>query len=261
MKRQKFVKTDADGAGSCPDKWALERLAYKPCNEFGCEIPDNATFSAMTCKATLDIVLLVDGSGSLGDTGWAAEKKAAQLFVDSFLQAGADTQMAVILFSGPSSWSGVSKCTGTSANTVDLTTVCKIRTVTHFSNDLASVKSQIDALAWPKGSTLTSLALESAKSELTLGRKDAHSIVIVFTDGRPLSRRKTYAASMDVRKAARLVWVPVTSFAPLRDIKTWATRRWEENVVVVKTFDDLEKPDVVTHIIANICPEGQPELF
>jgi hypothetical protein len=253
MKRQKFIHEEAQGAGSCPNKWEIDRLEYKACNEFACGLQD-ASFSARTCNATLDVVLLIDGSGSLGQTGWDAEKKAAALFVDSFIQGGADTQMAVILFSGPSTWGGVFQCTGASAATVDMATVCKITTVTHFNSALATVKSDIQAMVWPEGSTLTSVALMAAKAELTLGRSDAHSIIIVFTDGRPLSKRKTYQAALEVRKAARLVWVPVTSYAPLSDIKQWATRRWQENVVVVKTFEDLEEPEVVTRIIANICP-------
>jgi len=134
-----------------------------------------------------------------------------------------------------------------------LKTVCKLGTVTHSDKNLAEAKTKINALSWPQGSTLTSMALESARAELSLGRKDSHAIVIVFTDGRPLSKRKTMTASRDVRKVARLVWVPITSYAPLQDIKRWATRRWQENVVVAKTFEDLQKPDVVTHIVANIC--------
>jgi Mg-chelatase subunit ChlD len=214
----------------------------------------------MTCNKTLDVVLLIDGSGSLGQTGWDAEKKAAALFVDSFINGGADTQMALILFSGPSTWGGVFQCIGASSTTVSLPTVCKVTTETHFTKDLATVKTDIQNLNWPQGSTLTSVALMAAKAELSLGRSDAHSIIIVFTDGRPLSRRKTFQAAREVREAARLVWVPVTQFAPLSDIKKWATRRWQENVVVVKTFEDLEKPWVVTQIIANICPSVEPEL-
>jgi hypothetical protein len=254
MKRQKFIEFAAEGKGECPDKWTLERLEYKKCNEFACEIEDATAFAAMKCKATLDIVLLIDGSGSLGQAGWDAEKKAAAMFVDSFKLANADTHMAVILFSGPSTWGRVFQCIGRNAANVDVSSVCKITTITHFNSNLAEVKTKINAMSWPQGSTLTSVALESAKAELSLGRQDSHAIIIVFTDGRPLSRRNTYFASRDVRKSARLVWVPVTQYAPLRDIKRWATRRWEENVVVVKSFDDLEKPDVVTHLVANICP-------
>merc|ERR1719440_1139293 len=119
---------------------------------------------------------------------------------------------------------------------------------------------KIAALSWPQGSTLTSLALMTAKAELAYGRKEARSIVIVITDGRPLSYRNTEIAAKLLRKTARLVWVPVTQYAPLKSIKQWATRRWEENVVLVKTFKDLEDISVVTQIVADICPNGEPEL-
>ena len=62
-------------------------------------------------------MFLLDGSGSLGETGWKAEIKAAQTFVDAFSE-GAKANMAVILFSGPRTWSGVSKCAGKSSKKV-----------------------------------------------------------------------------------------------------------------------------------------------
>merc|ERR1719327_767173 len=63
--------------------------------------------------------------------------------------------------------------------------------VSHFTKDLKKVKNLITGLNWPRGSTLTSLALTTAKAELALGRKDARSVVVVITDGRPLSYRNT----------------------------------------------------------------------
>jgi hypothetical protein len=259
MKRQKFVKHKAWGAGKCADKWAMERLEYKHCNQFNCPL-NNTISNALTCQESMDIVLLIDGSGSLGQTGWDAEIKAANGFVDAFIDGGADAEIAVIRFSGPRTWGGVYKCIGANTDGVDLETVCQIKTITHFSSDLKNVKTLISGMSWPQGSTLTSVALLSAKSELSMGRKDSKSNIIVFTDGRPLSYRKTELAAREVRKAARLIWVPVTKFAPLAKIKTWATRRWEENVIVVDTFGDLEKPEVITHIVANICPKESPKL-
>merc|ERR1711988_1567592 len=103
--------------------------------------------------------------------------------------------MAVILYSGPRTWSGVRKCFAKNKKKVDQEAVCKIKTVTHFTDDLKKVKNLITGLTWPKGSTLTSLALLTAKAELALGRKNAKSVVVVITDGRPLSYRATGLAS------------------------------------------------------------------
>merc|ERR1740127_300245 len=260
QKRQKFIKKVAEGDGKCPGDWSLKRLQYKKCNMKRCALATGAEFPFLTCNKTLDIVLLIDGSGSLGKKGWAAEIKAAQMFVDAFAVSGGQANMAVILYSGPRTWSGIRRCFAKNKKKVDQATVCKIKTVTHFTEDLKKVKNLIVGLTWPQGSTLTSLALLTAKAELALGRKTAQSNIIVFTDGRPLSFRKTGVASKMVRKSARLVWVPVTRYAPLKWIKKWATRRWQENVVVVKSFKKLEKPDVVTHIVANICPKGSSKV-
>jgi len=258
-KRQKFVKHEPQGQGHCAGAWSARRLQYMKCNMNRCMVA--AADKPMSCNRTLDVVLLIDGSGSLGKTGWAAEIKAAQFFVDAFADAPhGKPNMAVILYSGPRTWSGVRRCFSKSSAPVDTGRDCGIKTITHFTEDIKKVKQLITGLEWPQGSTLTSLALMTAKAELALGRKDATSNVIVFTDGRPLSYRKTETSSHELRKKARLVWVPVTRYAPLKRIKTWATRRWQENVVQVPSFEELEKPEVITHIIANICPKEDPKM-
>jgi hypothetical protein len=233
-----------------PDDWSSDGSYTTKC-------PAGET--PKTCNKTLDVVLLIDGSGSLGKAGWEASIKAASMFVDSFrvsenIDGESAANVAVLLFSGPSTYSGVDKCTGKAPGTVNMETDCKIQWVSHFTRKMSVLKTKILDLFWPKGSTLTSLALMSAATELSTGRKEVESVVIVITDGRPYSYRKTYFASRQVRKKARLVWVPVTKYAPLKFIKTVATRRWQENVVLVDDFDNLEKPEVITHIMADICP-------
>jgi hypothetical protein len=256
QKRMKYITHEAEGAGKCADEWSLKRLQYKSCNMFRCVTPQ--VDAPLTCNRSLDVILLLDGSGSLGKEGWQSEIKAAKLFIKAFGNSG-KPNMAVILYSGPRTWSGVSKCTGKSKDQVSLED-CGIKTVTHFTDDLNKVDQLVTGLDFPMGSTLTSLALMTAKAEMSLGRADVHTIVVVFTDGRPLSFRKTGLAARVIRKSARLVWVPITKFAPLKQIKKWATRRWEENVVKVADFSELHKPAVVTHIIANICPKDEPEM-
>jgi len=250
--REKFISEQAEGEGKCPGKWSKDRLQYTQCNMHRCALAANS--KTLTCDEKLDVVLLIDGSGSLGEKGWAAEIKAANTFVDAFSGPDSQAQLAIVLYSGPRTWSGVRKCFGKSSRQVDQEKVCKIKSVTHFTNDMAAIKQKISKLVWPKGSTLTSLALVNAYSQLTLGRPTAKSVVVAITDGRPLSFRGTALAATYLRKKARLVWVPVGKAAPLWRIKRWATRRWKENVVVVKDFKELETPDVITHVVADICP-------
>jgi len=255
-KRQKFVTEPSLGAGKCADRWDPLRLQYKKCAMQRCKVL--AADEALTCNRSLDVVVLLDGSGSMGERGFAAEMKAAQTFVDAFMKSNA--QLSVILYSGPRTWGGVFKCVGKSTKQVDLEKTCGIKTVTHFTNDFKKLKELITGLEFPQGSTLTSLALMTAKDEFRLGRQKSPAVVVVFTDGRPLSYRKTEIAAMQVRKVARLVWVPMTKYAPLKSIKRWATRRWQENVVAVADRLKLEKPEVITHIVANICPDETPKV-
>jgi len=258
-KRQKFVKTAPEGAGECPDSWSMKRLEYKKCNNQRCVRAAGA--KTLTCDKKLDIVLLIDGSGSLGKRGWTAEIKAAQLFVDAFrLSGNPQAQMSVILYSGPRSWSTWIKCFSKKTKKEDRAGFCNIKNVIHLTSDLAKVKKTIAGLKWPKGSTLTSMALLEARTELTIGRADAQSDVIVFTDGKPMSPRSVGIASHILRKSARLLWVPVTRFAPRQDIKHWATRNWYENVVFVPEFSELGEPTTIDHIIADICPKQNPKM-
>jgi len=253
QKRQKFIKTEAEGAGECADEWSLKRLQYKKCAMNRCKLEDGQ--KVLTCNKTMDIVLLIDGSATMGKTGFANELEAANSLVDAFSQPGAKGNFAVIMFSGPKTWSGVSKCTGKNTAKIDTEETCKIKTVSHFTEDLKKLKQKITALEFPKGGALTSLALLTAKAELALGRKQAKSVVIVLSAGRPLSYRKTQMASASLRKVARLVWVPVGANSPLKSIKKWATRRWQENVIKVSSMERLKNPSVITHIVANICPK------
>jgi hypothetical protein len=132
--------------------------------------------------------------------------------------------------------------------------------VQHFDEDSKKTKNTLNGLAFAKGTKLVALALLAAKAELTLGRKTAQSITVVFTDGAPLSFRKTKLASRSLRKKTRLLWVVVTKFSPLKDIKKWASRRWQENLVKVSKYEKLSKARTVTRIIANICPKKVPKL-
>merc|ERR1719409_2540008 len=101
-KRQRFIKTAAEGAGKCPDQWSMKRLQYKNCAMRRCHLPEGQT--VLSCNKTLDLVLLLDGSAPMKKKGFAAELKAAGMFIDAFAGPSANANMAVILFSGPRTW-------------------------------------------------------------------------------------------------------------------------------------------------------------
>jgi hypothetical protein len=207
-------------------------------------------------------MLLIDATPKSGKKAFANEITAANNLVDSFVGEGVTGKpnFAVIHYTGPRTWSGVSKCTGKSTKKVDMETDCRIKIASHFEEDTKKVKGILNGLEFAPGSKLLSLALMSAQAEMALGRKTARSIVIVFMDGEPLSHRKTKLASKTLRKKARLLYVIVAKFAPLASIKKWASRRWQENIVKVGEAPELANAETGTHIIANICPKKFPKL-
>jgi len=259
-KRERSIRHPAEGSGTCASQWDPTRLQYKQCNEHRCRVAD-AT-KALKCNNTLDIMLLLDATPKSEEAGWAAEVKAANMFVDAFTGDGitAKPNFAVIHYTGPRTWAGVSKCTGKSTKDVDMEKDCHITIASHFEEDVDKVKGVLNGLQYQPGSKLLSLALMTAQAELALGRKTERTVVVVFIDGQPLSYRKTLLTSLSIRKKARLVWVPVTKFSPLKDLKQWASRRWQENLVTVSNATKWGEPEVATHIVANICPKRFQKL-
>jgi len=259
-KRQKFIKEPSEGAGKCAGKWSKARLEYNKCAMHRCKVVDPK--GALKCNKTLDVVLLLDGTPKSGEKGWKAEVESAMLFVDAFSGPGitAKPNIAVVHYTGPRTWSGVSKCTEKSKKKVDMEKTCKVKIASHFTEDMKKVKRTINGLSYQPGSKLLSLALMTVKSELALGRKTAHTVIVVYVDGHPLSYRKTKITSRELRKKARLVYVVAAKFSPLKEFKKWASRRWQENLVKASAAKKWAKAATVTHIIANICPNRFPKL-
>jgi hypothetical protein len=249
-----MIKEPVEGSGTCADAWSEFRLKYMSCNTNRCKVPDPDM--VMECHKQLDIVLLLDATPKHGKKAWAAEVKLANLFVEAF----SDAKFAVIHYTGPRTWSGVEKCTGKSKKKIDIPKQCHVKIAQQFDGSLEKTQKVINGLKFQPGSKLLSLGLMTAQATFALGRKNARTVVVVFLDGEPLSYRKTRLASKNIRKSARLHFVIINKFAPLKDIKTWVTRRWQENLVDVKTTDEFAKAATGTHVIANICPMKSPVL-
>merc|ERR1719359_1098668 len=130
---------------------------------------------------------------------------------------------------------------------------CGISWIEHFTYDTAALAAKIATIEFPQASTFTSMALATAEADLRNGREDAESIVIVITDGRPLSSSRTFQAAMSLREKARLMWVPVGNGVPLEDMEQWASLPVRDNMIVVEDFATLESPALITKIIADAC--------
>merc|ERR1719329_1549307 len=131
-KRQRMILEPAEGAGTCADQWSPERLQYRKCAMHRREVP--VATEVLKCNKSLDIVLVMDGTPKTGKAAWAQEVTAANLLVDAFVGplVTAQPNFAVVHYTGPRTWSGVSKCTGKSTAKVDMEKTCRIKMALHF---------------------------------------------------------------------------------------------------------------------------------
>merc|ERR1719433_753398 len=166
--------------------------------------------------------------------------------------------LGVMLFSGPRRWSNLDACTGSDPDGAqpEMDT-CGVHWVSRLTGDIASVRAGIKAMSWPRRTTLTSLALAEINSNLIEGRQDANSVVVVITDGKPMSPIKTGNAATALKEHARLMWVPVGKGVKgsIESMKRWASQPWSDNVLVVDDFESLDSPSTINNMISGFCPQ------
>lgn len=251
--RHRPVQDPAVGSGTCPDAESTDRLEMEVCNTQACPKPVLTTYQ---CNAKLDVLLLLDGSGSLGQQGWDATKKAGSMLASAMVGGADAMNLAVQLFSGPGTLQALYDCLGYTDATPNMETDCNVKWVQRLSPDTKGAAGIIENLEWPGRTTLTSAALAMAESELAYSRRDASSVVVVVTDGIPMSEDATYWAAYSLRQKARVMFIPVTKHAPISQIVWWASEPLRDNIIEVEDFLALEQPDVIDRIILDICPNA-----
>jgi hypothetical protein len=253
QKRRKGVIEAAIGRGECPSSRSRKRLNYRSCNRQKCI----ESFSKpLTCKSKVDVVLVLDSSGSTGSKGFEQTKSFAKTFTTALEGQGTDAMLSVISFSGPGRWSLIRKCTGADTSGLDMEKDCKIKLAEHYTSDMAAARSKIDGLEWMAGLTLTSTALEMAASEISLGRRGVNKIVLMVTDGRPTKKKPTDSAARKIRSMAKLIIGAVgLGGSNLQDMMKWASSPAKENVFNVRNYQTLDSVKMVDDFIADVCEE------
>lgn len=250
--RRRSRKADAQGAGKCPTPDAPERLEYLGCNQDKCEAAPGQ--STLRCNSTLDVVILLQGSAGIRSAGWEAIKQTGELLARAF--KGGNSKVGVVLFSGPRNLTTFTACSRGVQPGEPLPNMekdCSIRWVSHLTADVESAAQKIRGLSYPRGTTLTSAALATSASEFQMGRLDARSAVIVISNGRVMSPRMTGQAADLVKERARLLWVPVSTFAKLSDLRKWVSKPVHENLIKVPNFQRLATNETINEIVSHVC--------
>lgn len=218
--RKRDVLKSARGLGHCPSEESHKRMERRRCNAFECKNP------VPKCNSTVDLVVALDSSGSVGADGFAEAKGFIEALFARFTDSA---QISLITFATEA------------ALTAPL-----------GAKDAAI--SSAGSISWLKKTTNTADALGLADEVLTRGRKDAQSVVLVVTDGMPYSK---YATNLMVKrlkdKAARIMFLTVGSAINKRVVHQWVTSPWRDNVIRVPSYTKLNAT-VATRVIAKMCP-------
>jgi uncharacterized protein YegL len=214
---------DARGTGYCAPEDDESRFEAYTCNPQACN--DNAV-----CLSMLDVVLVLDASGSVGYWPYQTQKHFAE------------TVLSRLNFGEMSGKAGVVRF----ASNVDI--------VAQMSFDQHGLESEVDHLGWPGSSTNTAQAISTAMSVLSGGgRGDAESIVFIITDGMPNDSAAVDAAARTARQTARLVFVAVGDNLDYDSLVSWASFPAEQNVLYAENFDALFSG--LTDYLADMCPD------
>merc|ERR1719243_400266 len=214
--------------GQCWEWWEEERMQEAYCNDFPCP-------ADLVCTAQLDMLVLLDGSGSVNWYGPGFEQErefTLSLFnVMSFGDEGA--KAGVILFS----W--------------------EAELIAPMTTDQSALISAVEGMSWPHWNTDTAAALTMAKTELTnSGRPEVSkekTIIFLLTDGNPNSMSATMSAAEAVKETATLYVVVIGDNLNMNAVKEWPSYPWEEHLIKVDEFELLDTK--METLLADVCRE------
>jgi uncharacterized protein YegL len=199
--------------------------------------------------ATIDIILAIDGSGSLSEKGFDVLKKFAQNLVlrmkpEKFEREA--VRVGVVQF-------GNGKLSGDWV-------VSDAVAVMPPTDKMQEAADAIGKLTWQKGFTNMAQAVLKAKSMLdSHGRGQAQDVVMLLTDGRPTFKMQTSNAVEQVREKARVVIVQVQPFRQknnVEQLKEWVSTPWQTNYIHIPGKKALKGAydSFATKVIAGLCP-------
>merc|ERR1719440_919268 len=198
--------------GQCWEWWEEERMQEAYCNDFPCP-------ADLVCTAQLDMLVLIDGSGSVNwyGPGFEQERSFTKKLFELMSFGAEGAKAGVILFS----W--------------------EAELISSMTTDQQALLDAVEGMVWPHWSTDTAAALTMAKTELTnSGRPEVpkeSTIVFLLTDGNANSMWSTRKAATDLKETATLYVVIIGNNVNMNQAKKWPSYPWEEHLIKVEEFD------------------------
>jgi len=229
--------------GKCPSPNHPDRLQMKECNTQDC-VGDEI------CIAKQDLVIAIDGSGSLKQSGFDIVKSFALNLTSRYQNVyygQEDMRIGLVLFGN--------------GEYFDNGTVAAAIEVVPITSDLASVSAAIEELQWQRGFTNMMQALAAADNMFADGRDDAQSAVMVISDGKWTNAYRTGMKATAMKdKGVQIFMAPIADYTnnKLKVLRGWSSQPWETNYERIPGLDTLmnNEPEFAQRLLVKFCPRA-----
>jgi hypothetical protein len=236
------------GEGMCPRETSADRFQEKTCNDHNC-IGDEI------CVAQQDLVLAVDGSGSLREGGFEVLRNFAANLTGRYVDMYYGKEMMRVGLVQFGNGQLETQPDGT-------TTVASALFIQGLTADISLVRQRVDELTWQRGFTNMAQAFQTADNMLAqTGRAEAQSAVLVITDGKYSMAFQTAEKATELKDKNIMVYMAVINEGKdksLDMLKQWASQPWETNYVRIPGLLALEFNSELfsQEVIAKFCPHA-----
>mmetsp|Transcript_19652 Transcript_19652/g.43585 ORF Transcript_19652/g.43585 Transcript_19652/m.43585 type:complete len:993 (+) Transcript_19652:120-3098(+) len=222
--RSRTINKPATGAGRCARTFSKARYHREYCNDIPCP-------AEVVCVATLDLLIGLDASGSMTEDGWKSQSAAMlSLLEKTKLDAKAGLQIGIAKFA----WD--------------------ITLVHHLTDDKKALVKAVTDMTYDGWTTNLGGLFRTMKNMLQFGRRDAPSVCMAWTDGRPSYPSDVYdtaSGAHELRPVCRVMVVTMRPAVPRELVLPWVSHPKNENVMSVD--DPLEMTKKVNDITTFYC--------
>jgi uncharacterized protein YegL len=229
--------------GKCPDKDHPDRLQEQDCNTQACQGDE-------VCVARQDLVIAIDASGSVKESGFEMIRSLAGNLTKRYRSTyyGKDRMRVGVLVFGQGRY-------------MDAGYISAAEEAEPLTFDMDAVTSSITALTWKRGLTNMMQALKLADKMLEKGRSDAQSAILLITDGKYTNAFRTSQKIQQLKeKNIKIFMAPISQFEAdnLEVLKQWASQPWQQNYLRIPGYDALNDnyDNWAQSLVVQFCPES-----
>jgi hypothetical protein len=207
------------------------------------------------CVAQQDLVLTVDSSGSLRESGFEVLRTFAANLTSKYVDMyyGKEMMRVGVVQFGNGQLEAQPDGTTTAASAIF---------VQGLTADITLVRTKIEELQWQRGFTNMAQAFQTADTMLSqTGRASAQSACLVITDGKYSMAFQTAEKARELKDKNVMIYMAVISEGKGKEqewLRKWASQPWETNYIRIPGLNALEfNSDMFAQkVVAKFCPHA-----